>query len=211
MYCKRSYGPAQKAFSVRFFALGVSVWSCGTRQDALGALPITPTGDKISFISRKLQTYACTHVHACQRPRRDLRRPRAALTGPGATTQHPHPSLDPPGAASEPPGCPNCRNLASAVGAVNRHPREGAAARPGDHASAVRHGPARSAHASHTPAHAAALHGRLGATAAAHRRRNGCCGPLRAPDGSPVDGASATHRRRARLRTWRKQGGLGRA
>ena len=32
---KGSYGPPQKAFSVQFFALGVFVWSHGTRWDTL--------------------------------------------------------------------------------------------------------------------------------------------------------------------------------
>ena len=153
----------------------------------------------------------CAHVHARQRPQRDLRRSRAALAGPGATTQHPHGSPDRPGAASKPPRRPNGRHLAAAAGTPNGHQSEGAAERPADHTAGTCRGPARSAHATHTPACAAGVHGRARAPVAVRRRRNGRCAPLEAPDGGPVGGASATRRRRTRLRARRGRGGSGRA
>ena len=93
----------------------------------------------------------------------------------------------------------------------NGHQSEGAAERPADHTAGTCRGPARSAHATHTPACAAGVHGRARAPVAVRRRRNGRCAPLEAPDGGPVGGASATRRRRTRLRARRGRGGSGRA
>ena len=152
---------------------------------------------------------ACSR--AAQRPQRDyLRRSRAALAGPGATNQHPHASPDPPGAASKPPWRPNGRRLAVAAGTSNGHQSEGAAERPADQTAGVRCGPARSAHAMRTPARTAGVPERLCAPEAARERHNCRCSAPQAPDGGPVGGSLAAHRRRARLRARRARGGLGR-
>jgi hypothetical protein len=127
----------------------------------------------------RMDTLVDTHSRKRRLPPTMRRRPHAAPAGPGATSHHPQASPGPLGAASEPLRRINGRNFAFATGTRNRHQNEGAATRPNDHAAAVHRGPSRSAHGTLPPVHAAALHGRLGATAAARERCDGLPQPAR--------------------------------
>ena len=123
----------------------------------------------LDYISN-YKTFACMQVRARRRPGRARGRARAAFPAPSTTSHTPQASPGPPAAGSEPPRRPNGRNLARREGTEKRRSVDRAAGRPRDHTAAVGRGPARSTHATHTAARAAALSCRQHAPVAAHMR-----------------------------------------
>ena len=159
----------QKSLSVRFSALCESVMSHRARRHTLGPIVFTSTGDAISIVSPWPNT---SRMHTCSRvpaatagPKTPPRRPSRPWGDRPAPPRQPRPARSRLGA----PGAPYLLQSRSRA----RPPR---APQTSTHAKAPprrlisgRRDPARSAHATHTPARAAALPSRMHAPAAAHQ------------------------------------------